>query len=82
MTRLPADKKKGTEKKSTQVALKIMRQEKERGNIIERIASLTLMPFLTLEQVILKMAKIIFTFLQNHWILKTTLLGHLQGTEE
>lgn len=40
------------------------------------------MPFLTLEQVILKMTKIIFTFLQNHWILKTTLLGHLQGTEE
>lgn len=59
-----------------------MRQEKERGNIIERIASLTLMPFLTLEQVILKMAEIIFTFLQNRWILKTTLLGHLQGTEE
>lgn len=59
-----------------------MRQEKERGNVIERIASLILMPFLTVEQVILKMTKIMFTFLQNHWILKTTLLGHLQGTEE
>lgn len=59
-----------------------MRQEKERGNVIDRTASLTLMPFLTLEQVILKMVKIIFTFLENHWILKTTLLHHLQGTEE
>lgn len=40
------------------------------------------MSFLTFEQVILKMTKIIFTYLQNHWILKTTLLDHLQGTEE